>query len=231
MRLREAVSLYKVSEAIAASLSLDQVLETWPTAACTRWAATSCRRGSRTARAASSSASTSAARLPDEATRGAPRSTGGARALRARGDAARAGRAGAALLRVDPPGSPLQSFVAVPLRVKRAPSASSRRVVHQAASASTRAAQAAQHHRLARRGGDRERAPLRGPAGDVPADDRGPREGHRQDGSLHGGPLGSRRDVRGVPRDASLGLSPPRSRSCGRARSCTTSARSAACST
>ena len=40
----------------------------------------------------------------------------------------------------------------------------------------------------------------------VPADDRGPREGHRQDGPLHRGPLRSRRDLRDVPRHAARPL-------------------------
>jgi hypothetical protein len=106
-----------------------------------------------------------------------------------------------------------------------------RRLAHQRQALRRGAAQAAQHHRLARRGRDRERAPLRGLAGHVPADDRGAREGHRQDGPLHRGPQRARRGLRDAARARSSACRSPRSRSCGRARSCTTSARSAACST
>ena len=57
LRLKEALSLYKVSEAIAASLSLDEVLATVADAAHPRDATpTWSRPGSTTARAASSSA-------------------------------------------------------------------------------------------------------------------------------------------------------------------------------
>ena len=52
-------------------------------------------------------------------------------------------------------------------------------------------------------------------------------QGHRQDGPLHVGSLDARRDLRRLPR-VSSGCPPRRSRSCARARSCTTSAKSAA---
>ena len=109
-------------------------------------------------------------------------------------------------------------------------SASSAWPASRRASASTRgSASCSQHRRLARRRRHRERAPLRGPARHLPADHRGPRQGHRQDGPLHRRPLRSGRALRHATSPSAL--RPPArtsSRSSGRARSCTTSARSAA---
>ncbi len=189
IRLREALSLYKVSEAIAASLSLDQVLET---------VADSCLHEVRgdlistwldDGEGASSSASSLRGavhprRAPTSA-RLAPDAR--ARAPSPRRAAPRAGRDRGSASSTAEPALPLESLVAVPLRIqKRLHGLHRRRVVHADEALRRGAAQAAQHHRLARRGGDRERAALRGSPGDVPADDRGPRQGDRQDGPLHG---------------------------------------------
>ena len=218
LRLREAVSLYKVSEAIAASLSLEEVLATIGDTALhelqgrPRLDLARRRRGrllrapaprarAKPTRRASADPRSRADRstpqrvfveLFADATQGAPRAGGeGARVLHAasRG-AARVARLGPAPDEDAPPRLDL------------------RRELHEAQALQRGAPEAPVDRRLARGGGDRERAPLRGPARHVPADDPGPRQRHRQDGPLHGGPLGARRDVRDVPRRAASACRP-----------------------
>ncbi len=201
LRLREALSLYKVSEAIAASLSLDQVLET---------VADSCVSEVRGDLVSTWLDGGEGALFERQNIRGAGVPEGASLGrldpqkildyLRPDAQLLEQG-AGATRFFAEAPGLPLLSFVAVPLRIQQ------RLLGFIALASFTKgkrfdegAAQAPQHHRLARRRRDRERPPLRGPPGHLPADDPGPGQGHRQDGSLHLGPLGSRRGLRHLPR-------------------------------
>ena len=141
-------------------------------------AATSSPRGSTTARADTSRGSASCSRptldIPVREYRHARSPRAFIEHYAAQLDAARAGRKGARFF-ATPPG--------VPARVARlrpaahedaAPRLDLRRELHQAEALQRGPAQAPVDRRLARRGGHRERAPLRGPAGDLPADHPGP---------------------------------------------------------
>ena len=242
LRLREALSLYKVSEAIAASLSLEEVLATigdtaHPRAQGRPRVHVARRRRGRLLRAPAPRAAAQrslrrrrASELPlGERTTRRRASRASARVRRlapqafiehyaAHSTLLEQGGKGARFF-ATPPATPLASLVSVPLRMKtRLLGWIARRELHEAEALRRGPAQAALDRRLARRRRDRERAPLRGSAGHLPADDPGPRARHRQDGPLHRRPLRARRDVRDVPRACASGCRPRSSRSCARAR-------------
>jgi CheY-like chemotaxis protein len=233
LRLREALSLYKVSEAIAASLSLDEVLATVGDTALHEIEGRPRLDVARRRRGRLLRAPAHRAARPRSAPRALPATLGASsiralrRALRAATRRCSSRGQRAPLLRT-PPDAPLVSLVAVPLQDEDAPPRLHlRRELHQEQALRRGAAEAPVDRRLARGGRDRERAPLRGPPRHLPADDPGPRQGHRQDGPLHAG-HSDRVAVYAMYLAVRLRLPPTWSRSCARARSCTTSARSAA---
>ncbi len=120
LRLREALSLYKVSEAIAGSLSLDQVLETVADSCLTEVRADLVStwlddgQGALFERQYLRSPA-----IPADERAGAHRLRGDRRAPPARAAPPRAGGAGGCASSARPPGLPLYSLVAVPLRIQQ----------------------------------------------------------------------------------------------------------------
>ena len=236
LRLREALSLYKVSEAIAASLSLDQVLETVADSCAPRGARRSRldlarRRRGRALRAPAPRGRPRSRPRRDRSGSSIPRRV--IEHLAARRAAPRAGREGRCASSPTTPG-------AAALLARRGaaphPAAHDRlhraRLVHQGQDASTRAsASSSASSPRAPPPPSRTRASTR--TSRRPSSRRSrasPRPSTRWTATPRATPIASR----STPRSSRtrLGLSPERrSRSCGRARSCTTSARSAACST